>query len=776
MLKVATTQDTTQNIIAPTVYINRIDKENGSYNIYYSLIDNKNEWITNEEALNSLNVYLSDGITISKTLLKTILVNNKVKNNTVSENVIFNNTSSFFSVTAWCGNESLSGSVVKEIAVTNGNIATVSTGTASLEYLSKVYNWDVLNFDININKTSPVISNPAQRPVPIPRGINTTVPTNQVAQANRIIQNSAIYTAPQSPLESELLVGYTPSKVANLGFVFNIETFLKNNSAYYNILSKNNNYKEIILRNSQINTNLSYFSKKNVTKKNKDYTKISNKIDSKLINLANSRYYVCVADDNTLLTDNSYYDVKVHLEIDDYSRKFIGETILSSIQEASALLSEYKTDFETISNNKNIDDVNQYIFENLYEKKIQRITNFINNISPLCSTFSDETSEEQFVTLFTSVLHPLFTDQKSLNKLSLFIEKLYKAIYALSSASITVSDTSVKSREASLIFEKQFGKSDKNPDLADFNYDYDANYGIEVLSVDKVDERAKTEKYSLKELLSQEWEARKILEARKYFANPTAAIINTIKLLSVSSVAFKSEEYQLLVGLSQASTNLFNDAYVKAYQYNNLLKDYRKPEAYFFALSGDGINIKTISARNNASTNNLVASTVFDSNSDTKQQSLKFMTDTNIKNLFYYNDKYQFVSLEQMKGEAQYKAATDPTQNSVYAYSDSKLQNPDEKAKIVFYYNSIYEPAVINSNPQNDIDIYSLTAKCVNSIFTDRLRLFNQVFAVRRKTTTVSTPPNRSFNVKNDILVNVLPIYLNRVTTAAKINVSTADL
>ena len=77
--------------------------------------------------------------------------------------------------------------------------------------------------------------------------------------------------------------------------------------------------------------------------------------------------------------------------------------------------------------------------------------------SPLCELFS-KTPSSQFATLFTSALHPLFTDVKSIGRLHKFIDKLYKDIYALNSSTVVVGDNKVKSQEKNLIFEKDFVK------------------------------------------------------------------------------------------------------------------------------------------------------------------------------------------------------------------------------------------------------------------------------------------------------------------------------
>jgi len=739
MFTVATINDSSQNLIAPSVYIDGVEKENNTYKIHYSLVDNNNSWMNNEDILSNLSVYISDGISTEKRLLNTTIAANQIKNNTVKDYAILFNTASTVTITAWSGNENISSSVVTQSVLLQSNIVKASYNGVTYDYVNKIKDFDILNFinTINLNTGSQVTSS--------------------------------------TPLESELLISYNPIKKASLGFIINLEKLFTQKSSFYNILKGNENYKKLILTNSKINDNLSYFSKKNLTKKAKDYTKIANPISASIIDAQTFLYYVGVVDDNTQIDDKSYYDISAHIEFNDFSNEFIGDNIRESLKQAQSFLEKYKNSFIISWNDTSINDPNTFVFENYYEQYTKNIESYINDLSPLCALLSG-LSTQKFASLFMSLLHPLMTTPELLNKLTDFTTKLQDTIESISSLTAR-GDAITKSN---VIYDKIFGNSEENIFSADLNYDYDANTGIELLSADSVSDRAKETITPLKELTQTDFESRKILEARKYFSNPSVSTINQINLFSIASFDIKGTSFQSLIGLTQTDVSPYNDVYLSIKEYNDFNFSYKKPETYFFQISKDGINIKTLSNRDNKSINSLQKSTLFDSNRDTKQSSLKFMTDTNIKSLYYVLDNEIFISLENIKDTQHYRAANnDGTgEASVFKYAESYLENPDLKAKTFIYYNNLFSITSLTEANTTDLDIYELQdnkTSCVSDLFTKKLRQFNRFFAVR-KATTKPTYVLPVLNLQNDIKLNVPAIYLSRSTTPAKINISTSEL
>lgn len=748
MLKVASIQDPQKNIIAPSIYIDGVEREGSYYTIHYSLMDDANantnnakpaSWMSNQEVLNSLSVYISDGITTEKRLLNTLYAANVVKNNTIKDYTILYNTSSDVSITAWVGNSDISSSIVSEDILIADALVSASYENQSFNYINKIKDLGILNYDVSINPRLPETK--------------------------------------QTPLQTDLLVSYRPDKVANLGFSFSVKRYLTDNSPSYNILKGNENYKNIILANSKINAELSFFSKKNLTKKEKDYKKIENKTYTSLIDLTDAIYYVGVVDDNKSKSDRSYYDIKVKLQINDYSKKFIGETISNNLKNDINFIIEYKNIFITTSSDKNILDPNVYIFENMYEAVLSKVETFINNTAPLCNLFYG-ISIDRYAGLFASILHPLTTRIELLEKLLTFLNKLQNTIRTISSVQSDGSGIPNVTSGGDLIFERQFGKSDENPYLADLNYDYDENYGIEVLSADSLNIRLSEQPTPIKEITLADLESRKALESRKYFNRPLTSTTTNINLFSIASITFGREAYQILIDLPQQSTTIYNDLYLRLKEYNNFSFNYKKPETYIFQLLSKGINIKTILNRNNNSTNNLESSTVFDSNEDTKERSLKFMTDTNIKDLYFYLDEQQFKSIENIKDSQQYAASQNNLgqEGSIFTFNVANLLNPNLKAKTFVYYNCFYSFSGILGTSNSDLDIYRIDENCVSDLFTDKLRLFTGFFAVRKARNQFNSKVQTIPLLQNDLKINIPPAYLNRTVQDASINVSIDEL
>jgi hypothetical protein len=293
MLRAATIEDTTQNIVAPSVYINEVVVENNHRKIAYSLIDEKNDWMTNEQILNNLSVYITDGFYTEKKLLKDLLITNKVKNNTISNSVIFNNTGSDVTIKAWCGNSYLSGTTAVHPLYISGSLTKASYENAEYKFINKNKDLDILNFNIDLGSGS----------------VNNVAPMK----------------------EQQLYVSYRADKKANFGFIFDVESYLENNSREYNLLKNNISYKQTILAGSIVSLENSYFKKRNLTKNEKESIKINNRIETHLINSNSASYYVCVADDNTDISNRSYYDVEVYLEINDFSKNLLSANIIKQV-------------------------------------------------------------------------------------------------------------------------------------------------------------------------------------------------------------------------------------------------------------------------------------------------------------------------------------------------------------------------------------------------------------------------------------------------------------
>ena len=138
MFTVATVNDPSQNLIAPSVYIDGVEKENNTYKIHYSLVDNNNSWMNNEDILSNLSVYISDGVSTEKRLLNTTIAANQIKNNTVKDYAILFNTASSVAITAWVGNENISSSIVAQPVLFQSGVVKASFNGTTYDYVNKI--------------------------------------------------------------------------------------------------------------------------------------------------------------------------------------------------------------------------------------------------------------------------------------------------------------------------------------------------------------------------------------------------------------------------------------------------------------------------------------------------------------------------------------------------------------------------------------------------------------------------------------------------------------
>lgn len=745
MLKVANIEDPLQNIIAPSVYIDSVILEKNYATIHYSLIDNNNSWMTNNEILDKFFVYVTDGLSTEKRLLKTTITANKISNNTVKDYVKFyyidgySTTGSHISVSAWTGNQNISGAIVQENIVISGSVQKSSYTNDNTNFLNKIKDMSLLDFNINF-------------------------PTGTVDSTDN------------SPVMSDLFVSYRPDKKANFAFIFDLKKFLEKNSRNYNILQKKDIYKQICLTNSYIDTDKSYFKKYNLTKRDSEGIKILNKLEAFLIDPQSKKYLICIADDNIDINNKSYYDLDVHLETVDYSTKVINNNIKENLKKHIEFLNTFISFFIQSTNNKNIKNANYFVFENYFEQYINNgeISEFVNDLAPVCSLLSGG-DEQKFVDLFVSILHPLNTDANLLTTLLTFLNKLEYAISTILTTSLDANNLTVATNKTNQnVYKKRFSVSTDNPYAADFNYDYEPYTGAEVVSSDSLALINSSVNEPIKTITDIELTNRKYLECKKYLDNPSISTRDNVAHLSIANIFINNKEYQLLLS-SPNDTQRFNDIFTKIKETNQGL-DYKMPETYVLQLLQDGVNVKTLTNRSNGSTNNLIKNTLFDNNRDSNKNSIKYVTDTNVKGLFFSLDNSIFEPYENISGSMQYYASTDQANPEApkLKFNKEDLLSEDLKSRTFVYYNTIYKLNQVASGEL--VDVYSITSAATSPIFTEKLRLLTTAFMVRKKFITPIAPSLNAYKVEKDLKNNIPPIYFNRNIKSASINISISDI
>jgi hypothetical protein len=747
MLKVANINDPEENFIAPSVYIDSIVLENKTMTVHYSLRDLVNSWMLNDLITDNLFVYISDGKNTDKRLLKTIIKANKISDNTVKDYASFTYINDFTSslnsttIQAWCGNENISSSIVTEQVIISGSLVKAKYNNLENTFLNKTKNLNLLNFNI-------------------------IFPTGSLSEAS------------ESPIVSDLMVSYRPDKKSNLSFVFDLQSYLKKTSKQYNFLQKNSTFRQIILANSSIDVDKSYFKKYNLSIKDFFGSKISNKIEAQLIDTNSYKYLISVADDNLAIQNRHYYDIEAHLEVIDYSSKLLSDVTRQNIRKSIIFLEEYRNNFNIAYNNSFIQNPQIYIFENFYEEHINNgnISNLIDTLAPVCSLFSG-IKQEQFAELFVSIIHPLNTEEKLITKLIDFMYRMESVVVSAISTAIDASNISYASnKKGRLIVDKRFSVSTQNVYASDLNYDYDENTGIEVILSDSLETISNSINPSVYTFTEAEFFNRKFLESKKYFNNPGVTTRQAVNTFSIANFFINGSEYNLIINPPEQDNSFFNDIFTKVKESKYPFR-YKAPETYVFQLLQEGVNIKTITNRNSNSTNNIKLNTLFDNNQDSLQNSLKFMTDTNVRGLYFIIDDTDFLPLEEIKDSIQYNSTRQEYvfESPKKIYNEESLKDFEQKAKLLIYYNSIYKLNVVSSGDL--MDVYTLIpTRCLSNIFTDNLRLLTTNFIVRKKFITPTEPPLQFFNIVNDLKINIPSIYLNRNITKAAINITVDDI
>lgn len=737
MLKIANIPDPKRNAVAPSVYIDSVALENSQVFVDVKLYDTNAEWSVDDQLLENTFIYVSDGVETQKKLLKSITLNKKFKNKTIEDQFIFNTTSSNIFLSAWAGNENISGERAREQITINNEIISSNIGNTTFEYINKVKNLNLLNFDI-------------------------------IYATGSLSASSA--------LQSDIFVSHRPDKKASIGFIFDLQKFLEINSSEYNILKNNEFYAKKILSNSSIDVDRSYFFKKNVTKNSKEDEKIKNIINVSPIDQDSYKFFVSVLDDNENIKNKSYYELGFRLVIKDYSSQLINNNFIKEIPIFIKELSYYKDLFILASKNKDIEDVEKYIFENVYESYLNNnfVNNFVTKLAPVCALLS-KNSEDQFVSLFVSILHPLTTSIELLERLITFLNKLFTSFRYILGIQPSADNIATDITNYEKIFEKNTNISALNPYSGKLNYDYEAYYGLSVVKNFSLDEYKNTAATPNNSINEKDFIVRKLLEAKKYI--PDEINFNQINLLSISNIYFGTEDYNLLLSLPQNSTNFYNDIFVKLREYNDFNFSFKKPETYYFQLFEEDIVVKSLSNRDNGSTNNLLKSTIFDGNSDTTQKSLEYAVNTGIRNLYFSLDKTQIIDIKKISGSFQYNAGLNLLDNPpAYSYSTEDISNIDLKSKILIYYNNFYSLELVENGSGSIMDIYKLNETLVNNQFSKKLKIFDEFFCVVKSAPVIAQQTESIFLIEKDVRMNYQSSYLNRSTIPAEIKISVNDI
>lgn len=763
MPQITTVDEPVINSIAPTIYIDSVDYESyalnvsqsvNKYKIYFSFVDENNSWINNSEIFNSLKVnfrYFDPLANKTVVLFEDSLANIKnkgfINNNFLYGFCQFDEPSNItsFSFSASCGNDLLTGdTVVESLKINNSFVSSSissSSGLLSFPNITKIRNYNLLKL--------PEIA------------FSASLPSNKTGSI------------------SDINVSYSTNKKAALGTIINLEKVLEQNSKAFNYFKNYPFFKEQILKNSKILSDKTYFSKKNLTLKSKSYTKIENPLEILKFDDSDSVYYITTADNYSDSSDKSKYGVKLNLTIEDYTYVFY-ENLKQNFSSIKTTLTSLKLLFLNNLNNKQFLDINQYIFTTqLSQDLIEKIEKAINDLLPIFKFFNSSATDNEIVLFLTNCFHPLFTNISALERLEKYVNNLEKVIITFfKDSGVFANDTALK-KLSFVELEKIFSFVDSNGRHAEarIDYNFEKNYGYEVISSDNFDIRSSEDPVHIKEYSSEYLSTRKALEINKYFSRSTVDLLEDLNFFSLSKLDLGSNTYDFSLDANSFTVDAINEAYFRILEYNKYNFSFNILESSYFQLANNNFLVKTISNKNNISVNNLQKTTIFDPNLDSKQDSLEFLSSTGIYDLVRLLDDTKLKETLQFSLEEQgslvphYFARTaSESQFGSSKFTLSAITNIDLKAKSIMYYNTIFYNKTLFSG--SNYVLYELQELDINEIFNKKLKLFNKFYLIKIKNPE-SIMVNPFIDLKQALNFSYLPKYINRTTIPAKFNLST---
>jgi hypothetical protein len=757
---------TPSNAVAPEVYVTSVEIAKSDttpvLKIYYRLYDSRDPatgkmyWSDDEAVLQSLKVNINYEETGSVNLSSSMSSAVSLKSlKAVTAGVYdglqtfkYTETSSSY-ITAYCSSDISRGISSREQILDNGKL--VTTGS----YLTKTKDLRLLLADLDAN-------------------------------------SKAAVSGSQILLDDMLYVSYTTDKKCKLAVVFDLNSYLLKKSENYKLLSVYEPYRKYILETSTVNLNKSQVFLTDITKRDGAETSYPFTSQNYKIEDKDSKYVLTFE-----LKDLPAHEffIKLKLDIFDNSTTFFNDNVLFRLETFKSLIQTYKNTLIEYGKNKNIKNINQYYFKNVYDTKVSYLARnaAVATDSELYKVYADAALEiaeltyifnnsdiEDRLKLYTSVLHPLTTSPELLSGLVDHINNLYRACHKFSL--IDSNTLSKKAKDDKNKYEKTFG----NYGHPVINMTYDAGFGYEVINTDSYEARVTDTNTGLYKIRENQLVVRKTQEASKYFSSPNTATRRDISTFSLSMLDIGDYRYNFADAtfLTPANTN---EAYVylkETYRSNkgrlsteevdySFTYNYGKIGTIVYDLSSTGVSIENISNRRNGSNNNLQVNTLFDPINSTKDLSLKYITDTGVQKLYFLLDDIKYTEFTASDNSPQANAARGNTQElSKFVITDVIRADSELKAKQIFTYDCIYKNNVIITG--SNYTLYELKEPKKNEVFGG-LRSFNDYYLVESKLPSYVKVIKSSYNLLPDFTKNTpCEVLLRNKTTGPQ--VAAADI
>lgn len=762
MLKVLKEQkfSNEQSKIAPEIYIDSVEIEENNISIFFHIEDSKfnrdfySRWIANEYVLENLYVNIICNNFSYKRSLRDLKNKNKIIDYKIYDSITFKNdkTGNLF-VKAYCSDKQdiARGESTTEKILINNLIPNAFYENTKYTYINKIK-------DLRDLELTPLILNKVEKPA---------------AKDN----------------SKDLYISYQfGNKRANVAYIFDIDSFLDNNSHSYRILKKYKLFKDIIISKSHIIPSSLYFSKKIYSNAIEDTFK-SFGVKPKILKVnqdeADGKYIITCSDEVVGDEERRKFLVKLSFDVYDFSKEFVKKEIIGSLRDARAFIVRYKEKFSTCFQNSSIENPREYFFEQHYERDLENIEKTINNLSNFYSFYTGK-DIKKYKSLFLSILHPLTTRASLLDK---FLNKLYMLEKAFSSVVDEINALGDPGTsfliETKTKFEYEFKTNNVTGVPNYIDYDYNTYDGYEVLRADSREKRLNDLVPGLKTISAEEFNTRKDIESTKFFETAEDDISSKIRHFSISYLDRKNISYDFLTSFNieenmiQGTSANFLFSTINDIN-SNKLRVARPRESMFLQLAEQNIYIKSLGTSKNISKNKKNISILFDSNADSRNDSAEYIDNTGISTLYGLIDKSKILDIPRDKNIIQREAAFPSTITlypTKYGLSTDILNDPDQKAIIIFLYNNFFAFREVISG--TNYSIHELEETLVNPIFKGKLRFFNKYYIVKynnNENTQSITLRTVDQALSQEIKYNTPSYYLNREISKEQLLLTTSDL
>jgi hypothetical protein len=580
-------------------------------------------------------------------------------------------------------------------------------------------------------------------------------PVDTIAQSSSELVKSAA---------SKPYISYTTDKRAHVGIIVDIEPYLLKSSRNYNLLTTYKKFYEYVKSKSDISTSKTKIYIRDRKNKEFEYTDCGSQIISTKLSETKFLVSTTINLNNIGISEaNSIYDIKFDIAVNDASESFIDSFAINALSNAKDVFGLHKLHYENVFNDKNIIDQSEFYYKNFYDQNVQYYSSDKTPVEtlPLYKAIQKHCySIAELSAIFYKNPYAVGPDE-ILNYYASFYMNLADPLVNDPSGTSFILEKLETLRSMCLNFSKNYSRVDFNQDIIykndqiyiekEYNncldLTHDRYYGFDVLFNETVANSSQT----FQTLSQDEYSDIRKKEANKYFKNLSKINVDGIKNFSISYVDLGIDGNQILrFDIQTASTTAklepSEQIYIKIEEYNNTNTRLPINESIIDQFNLEGLSVESVANRNNGSVDQNAASTLFDTNQDTIENSKVYIESIGLQKLYMLLDNNMYMPTDNtntLQGNAELD-----TVNSAFSTANlTDAQKLAAKAKLIMLYNTIFEVKQIEGN------FMELNEKYCSSIFTKKLKQLNQYFILKQKTaispTVNSITTHPTFNINN---------------------------